>query len=38
VFERPVESFWGIALVALGLPAYAWWRSQSRAAGAQPGA
>ena len=32
VFERPVESFWGIVLVALGLPAYAWWRHQSREA------
>jgi len=30
VFERPVESFWGIVLVSLGLPAYAWWRHQSR--------
>jgi APA family basic amino acid/polyamine antiporter len=29
VFERPVESFWGIVLVSLGLPAYAWWRHQS---------
>jgi len=38
VFERPVESFWGIVLVALGLPAYAWWRHQSRATGTQPDA
>ncbi|HEV8199249.1 MAG TPA: APC family permease [Candidatus Polarisedimenticolia bacterium] len=24
--ERPVESLWGLGIVALGLPAYAWWR------------
>ena len=24
--ERPLESFLGLGLVALGLPAYAWWR------------
>jgi len=24
--ERPMESFLGLGLVALGLPAYAWWR------------
>jgi APA family basic amino acid/polyamine antiporter len=24
--ERPVQSVWGLVLVALGLPAYAWWR------------
>jgi APA family basic amino acid/polyamine antiporter len=35
VFERPVQSFWGIVLVALGLPAYAWWRHQSRYAETQ---
>jgi basic amino acid/polyamine antiporter, APA family len=35
VFERPVQSFWGIVLVALGLPAYAWWRRQSRYAETQ---
>jgi APA family basic amino acid/polyamine antiporter len=26
--EKPVESFIGLGLVALGLPAYAWWRRQ----------
>ena len=26
LIERPVQSLWGILLVALGLPAYAWWR------------
>jgi APA family basic amino acid/polyamine antiporter len=25
---RPVESLWGLLLVALGLPAYAWWHRQ----------
>ena len=35
VFERPVQSFWGIVLVALGLPAYTWWRRQSRYAETQ---
>jgi APA family basic amino acid/polyamine antiporter len=24
--EKPIESLWGLALVALGLPAYAFWR------------
>lgn len=24
--ERPVESLWGLAILALGLPAYAYWR------------
>jgi APA family basic amino acid/polyamine antiporter len=24
--ERPLESLWGLGLVALGLPAYAYWR------------
>lgn len=24
--ERPRESLWGLGLIALGLPAYAWWR------------
>jgi APA family basic amino acid/polyamine antiporter len=39
VTERPVESMWGILIVALGLPAYAWWRrgatgkSESKQAG-----
>jgi APA family basic amino acid/polyamine antiporter len=28
--ERPTESLFGLALLALGLPAYAWWRSRSR--------
>jgi len=28
---RPVESLWGILLVALGLPAYWWWRGAGRA-------
>ena len=27
--ERPAESLWGLGLVALGLPAYAWWRRLS---------
>ena len=26
LFEKPVESLWGMGLIALGLPAYAWWR------------
>jgi basic amino acid/polyamine antiporter, APA family len=26
LMERPMESFLGLGLVALGLPAYAWWR------------
>jgi APA family basic amino acid/polyamine antiporter len=26
LIERPMESFLGLGLVALGLPAYAWWR------------
>jgi APA family basic amino acid/polyamine antiporter len=30
--ERPVESLWGLVILALGLPAYAYWRRQSRAA------
>jgi APA family basic amino acid/polyamine antiporter len=30
--ERPVESLWGLGILALGLPAYAYWRRQSRAA------
>jgi APA family basic amino acid/polyamine antiporter len=29
--ERPVESLIGLALVALGLPAYAYWRGAGRA-------
>lgn len=27
--ERPVQSLWGVLLVALGLPAYAWWRRKA---------
>jgi len=27
--ERPVESLWGLGIVALGLPAYAYWRRQA---------
>lgn len=30
LWEKPVESLWGLGLVALGLPAFAWWR-RSRA-------
>ena len=26
LFERPLESLWGLGIVALGVPAYAWWR------------
>jgi APA family basic amino acid/polyamine antiporter len=26
LWEKPVQSLWGLGLVALGLPAYAWWR------------
>jgi basic amino acid/polyamine antiporter, APA family len=26
---RPIESLWGILLVALGLPAYMWWRRKA---------
>jgi APA family basic amino acid/polyamine antiporter len=28
--ERPLESLWGLGLVALGLPAYAYWRRRFR--------
>ena len=28
--EKPVESLWGLGLVALGLPAYALWRRGRR--------
>lgn len=31
LWERPHESLWGLGVVALGVPAYAWWRSQSAA-------
>ena len=30
LFERPLESLWGLGVVVLGLPAYAWWRAQSK--------
>lgn len=26
LWERPLESLWGLGIVVLGLPAYAWWR------------
>ena len=26
LWEKPVESLWGLALVASGLPVYWWWR------------
>jgi hypothetical protein len=26
MWERPLESLWGLGIVVLGLPAYAWWR------------
>lgn len=29
--ERPVESLWGLGILALGLPAYAYWRRQPAA-------
>jgi len=29
---RPLESLWGLFIVALGLPAYGWWRRQARLA------
>lgn len=32
--EKPVESLWGLGLVALGLPAYAYWRKRAPAADA----
>jgi basic amino acid/polyamine antiporter, APA family len=28
--ERPIESLWGLGIVVLGVPAYAWWRRSSR--------
>jgi hypothetical protein len=31
--EKPTESFFGLVLVLVGLPAYAWWRSRSAAGG-----
>jgi len=24
--ERPIESLWGLGIVVIGVPAYAWWR------------
>jgi APA family basic amino acid/polyamine antiporter len=39
LLEKPIESLIGLALVLLGLPAYAFWRSRSASpAAAQPGA
>jgi APA family basic amino acid/polyamine antiporter len=29
LYQRPLESLWGLGLVALGLPAYAFWQSTS---------
>jgi APA family basic amino acid/polyamine antiporter len=29
LFERPMESMWGLGMLAIGLPAYAFWRRQS---------
>jgi APA family basic amino acid/polyamine antiporter len=34
--ERPLESLWGLGLVALGLPAYAYWRRNGRNIGPGP--
>ncbi len=34
--ERPRETLFGVGILALGLPAYAWWRRRSKEAG--PGA
>jgi APA family basic amino acid/polyamine antiporter len=31
LWERPLESLWGLGVVALGVPAYAWWRAQNGA-------
>jgi APA family basic amino acid/polyamine antiporter len=28
--ERPIESLWGLGIVVLGVPAYAWWRRGQR--------
>ena len=30
LFERPVESLLGLGILALGIPAYLWWRRQER--------
>ncbi|HEY7529595.1 MAG TPA: amino acid permease [Gemmatimonadota bacterium] len=32
--ERPVQSLWGLGLIAIGLPAYAWWRRRGGGPGA----
>ena len=29
LWERPLESMWGLGIVLLGVPAYAWWRRSS---------
>jgi len=29
LWERPLESMWGLGIVVLGVPAYAWWRRSS---------
>jgi basic amino acid/polyamine antiporter, APA family len=34
---RPVESLWGLLLMALGFPAYIWWRRKFSAVAADPG-
>ena len=34
--EKPTESLFGILIVALGLPAYAWWRRNTAATGGMP--
>ncbi len=31
---RPIESLWGLLLMALGLPAYLWWRRTAKLSGA----
>lgn len=36
LFERPLESLWGLGVVVLGVPAYAWWRAQSKRIERQP--
>ena len=35
--EKPIESALGLGIVALGLPAYAWWRRSSNEAGSSLG-
>jgi uncharacterized iron-regulated membrane protein len=32
LWERPVESLWGLAIVVVGILAYLWWRRDSRVA------